>query len=280
MKITSRKTNIGGKQTSEEGQMTIAPGANLRDGLRVYENAEELARAGAELFVDGAADAIRARGRFRIALSGGSTPRRVYELLATPAFSQRVDWDRVDLFFGDERYVPADARESNYRMTAEALLDHVPVPPANVHRVRTEISPPSAAAAAYEEEIRRVFQESVSVPQFDLIYLGLGANGHTASLFPHSPALHESSRLVVADFVAEVNSWRISMSLPLLNHGRIVAFLTEGEQKAQVLNDVLLGPRDPERLPAQLIAPQGRLLWMVDEAASALVSRSAERRSA
>jgi 6-phosphogluconolactonase len=257
--------------------MTTAPEARWPC---VYENAEELARAGAQLFVDRAEDAIRARGRFRIALSGGSTPQRVYELLATPAFSRRADWDRVDLFWGDERYVPADDRDSNYRMTAEALLDHVPVPSANVHRVRTEISPPSAAASAYEDEIRQVFGEPTSAPQFDLIYLGLGVNGHTASLFPHSPALHESSHLVVADFVTEVNAWRISMTLPLLNQGRVVAFLAEGAQKAQVLHEVLLGPRDPERLPAQLISPQGKLLWMVDAAAAALVSRAGEKRSA
>jgi 6-phosphogluconolactonase len=260
--------------------MTIAPETSLPGDLCVYKDAEELASAGAQLFVDEAAEAVRARGRFRIGLSGGSTPRRVYELLATPAFSSRVDWKRVDLFWGDERYVAADAADSNYRMTAQALLDHVPVPPASVHRVPAEIAPPAAAASAYEDEMRRVFGGSGSVPQFDLIYLGLGANGHTASLFPHRPALHESSRLVVADFVAEVNAWRITMSLPLLNHGRTVAFLIEGAQKAQVLRDVLLGPREPERLPAQLISPQGKLLWMVDTAAAALVSHGGERRSA
>jgi 6-phosphogluconolactonase len=204
----------------------------------------------------------------------------VYELLATPEFNRRVDWDRVDLFWGDERYVPADAQDSNYRMAAQALLDHIPVPPANVHRVPTEISPPPAAARAYEDALRRVFGESAALPEIDLTYLGLGTNGHTASLFPHSPALHESSRLVVADFVSEVNAWRISMTLPVLNHGRIVAFLIEGSQKAEVLRDILLGPRDPERLPAQLISPQGKLLWMVDEAAAALVSRVGEQRSA
>jgi 6-phosphogluconolactonase len=165
-------------------------------------------------------------------------------------------------------------------MTAQALLDHIPVSPANVHRVATEISPPEAAASAYEAEIRKVFRESASVPQFDLIYLGLGANGHTASLFPGRPSLHESARLVVADFVPEVNAVRISMTLPLLNHGRTVAFLVEGAQKAQVLRDVRLGPRDPERLPAQLISPQGKLLWMVDTAAAALVSRAGDRKSA
>lgn len=260
--------------------MTIAPQKDWPGDLCVYKDAEELARAGAQLFVDGVAEAQRARRRFRVALSGGSTPKRVYQLLAAPEFSNRIDWSRVDLFWGDERYVPADDRESNYRMTAEALLDHVPVPSVNIHPVPTEISPPAAAATAYEEEIRRVFGEPTSLPEFDLIYLGLGSNGHTASLFPHSPALHESSRLVIADFVTEVNTWRISMSAPLLNHGRRIAFLIEGTQKAQVLHDVLLGPRDPERLPAQLISSQGELLWMVDAAAAALVSRAGERRSA
>jgi 6-phosphogluconolactonase len=251
-----------------------------RGELRVYGDAAQLAQAAAELFVNAAADSIKARGRFRVALSGGSTPRRVYELLATAVFSGHVDWDYVDVFWGDERYVPADDRDSNYRMTCEALLRHIPIPAANVHRVPTEISPPSAAAAAYEESIRQCFRDSASVPQFDLVDLGLGTNGHTASLFPHSPALREQRHLVVADFVAEVNGWRITMSAPLLNRGRTVAFLVQGQEKAQVLRDILLGPSDPARLPAQLIAPEGKLLWMVDEAAATLLSRAKERRSA
>lgn len=261
--------------------MTTAPKANFIGELRVYADAEQLARAAAELFVKVASESMNTRGRFRVALSGGSTPRRVYELLATTAFTGRVDWDHVDVFWGDERYVPADDRDSNYRMTAESLLRHVPVPSANIHRVPTDIDSPSAAAAAYEDDIREAFHDSVSVPQFDLIYLGLGTNGHTASLFPHSAALNEASRLVLGDFVAEVNKWRITMSAPLLNRGRMVAFLVEGQQKAQVLREVLLGPRDPERLPAQLIAPEGKVLWLVDEAAAVMVSaKGRERRSA
>ena len=252
------------------------PGEILRFG-----DAEQLANAGAELFVNVAAESTKARGRFRVALSGGSTPKRVYELLATGGYSSRIDWEHVDIFWGDERYVPADDRESNYRMTDQALLQHVPVPEENIHPVPTEISPPEDAAEAYGEDIRRTFGDPASVPQFDLVYLGLGTNGHTASLFPHSPALKETSRLVLADFVPEVNTWRISMSVPLLNRGRTVAFLIEGQQKAQVLRDVLLGPRDPERLPAQLIASAGKLFWLVDEAAAALLAGTIrERRSA
>jgi 6-phosphogluconolactonase len=254
--------------------MTSGPAAYPGE-LRVYANSGELALAASELFVSIATASVKARGRFRVALSGGSTPRAVYQLLATGEFSGRLDWSRVDFFWGDERYVPADSRDSNYRMASETLLQHVPVPPANVHRVPTEISPASAAAEAYERTIRQCFGEPDSVPQFDLIYLGLGANGHTASLFPHSPALREQSRLVVADFVSEVNSWRISMTAPLLNRGRTVAFLIEGAPKAQVLSEVLLGPQDPERLPAQLIAPEGKLLWLVDKPAAALLGPGA-----
>jgi len=248
--------------------------------LRVYGDAGQLARAAAELFVNTAADSIAARGRFWVALSGGTTPRRLYKLLATSAFSSRVDWGRIRIFWTDERYVPADDLDSNYRMTAEALLQHVPIPFMNAYRVPTELNPPQAAAAAYEHEIRHCFRVFDSVPQFDLIYLGLGTNGHTASLFPRSPALKETSRLVLADFVAEVASWRITMSTSLLNRGRTVAFLITGEEKADVLPEVLLGPRDPARLPAQLIAPEGNLLWMVDEAAAGTLPRAEKRRSA
>ena len=260
--------------------MSTAPTAEYPGELRVYPDPEQLASAAAELFVKIAAESARARGRFRVALSGGSTPRRMFELLASDAFKTRVDWNSADMFWGDERYVPADDRDSNYHMTAETLLRHVPVPSANIHRVLTEISPPQAAAAAYENEIRQRFGDAHSMPQFDLIYLGLGTNGHTASLFPHSPALKETSRLVLADFVAEVATWRLTMSTSLLNHGRTVAFLITGQEKADVLREVLLGPRDPARLPAQLIAPEGALLWMVDEAAAGMLSRSEERRSA
>ena len=254
------------------------PGSHAERG--VYKDAERLARAAAELFVSLSASAIQARGRFRVALSGGSTPRRVYELLATGEFSRRIDWDGVDLFWGDERYVSVDDRDSNYRMAAEALLRHVSIPADNIHRVRTEISPPAAAASAYEIEMRRSFQYPSSAPQFDLILLGLGTNGHTASLFPHSPALGEQSRLVVADFVTEVNMWRITMTALVLNRGRAVTFLVEAKQKAKVLHEVLLGPNDPQRLPAQLIAPEGRLIWMLDEAAASLLPDAERRRSA
>src|SRR6266404_870527 len=171
--------------SQSEERMSTSASAEHPGKVRVYTDREQLARAGAELFVELAAQASSARGRFRVALSGGSTPRGTFELLATDAFSRHVEWNRVDFFWGDDRYVPADDRESNYHMAAEALLRHVPVPAANIHRVPTEISPPPAAAEAYEKDIRESFREPAAVPQFDLIYPGIGTNGHTASLFPH-----------------------------------------------------------------------------------------------
>lgn len=261
--------------------MRTASSANCPGELRVYGDSDQLASAAAELFVDISAESVNARRRFRVALSGGSTPRHVYKLLATDSFSSRIDWECIEVFWGDERCVPAEDSDSNYRMAADALLRHVPIPSTNIYRVPTEISPPRAAADAYEEDIRRSFGDFLSIPRFDLIFLGLGTNGHTASLFPHSPALLEKSRLVLADSVDARESWRISMSAPVLNRGRTVAFLIQGQEKAQVLHDILLGPRDPERLPAQLIAPEGRLLWLADESAAALLTLSdRERRSA
>jgi 6-phosphogluconolactonase len=234
--------------------------------VEVYDTAEAVARAAADLFVRTAGESIRDHGRFSVALSGGSTPKRAFQLLATKQFSDEVDWSRVHLFWGDERYVPADDANSNYRMTREALLHAIAIPAANVHRVPTELTPPDAAATDYQEEIGRHFGNGAS-PDFDLIYLGLGTNGHTASLFPHSQILHESARWVAAEFVAEVDQWRISMTVPLLNRGRVVAFLVTGADKAGVLREVLVGALDPERLPAQLISP--RALWLVDHAAAA-----------
>ncbi len=240
--------------------------------LRVGANADAVAIAAADLFSALCATALAERGRFRVALSGGSTPWRAYQMLAAPERSSRIDWNRVDVFWGDERYVPADHPESNFRRTRETLLQRVPLPESNIYRVKTELSPPEAAAAAYEEAIRRCFGTLAGVPRFDLVFLGLGTNGHTASLFPGSRLLHETRRLVAADFVTEVNMWRITMTSPLLNAGRTLAFLVAGQDKAQVVREVLVGPRDSDRLPAQLIRPtSGNLLWLVDEAAAALV---------
>jgi 6-phosphogluconolactonase len=239
--------------------------------LVISPDNESLNRKAAEYFVAAAREAIAARGRFTVALSGGSTPKTLYEMLASPPWRTQIDWGNVHVFWGDERMVPPDDNESNYRMTNLALLSKVPVVAANVHRVVTEVGDADAAAAAYEETIRRDFNpEPGEVPRLDLNLLGLGTNGHTASLFPHTQSLEENVKLVVAEFVAEVKQHRITMTVPLINHSRHIVFLVSGASKAAVVKDVITGPKDQQRLPAQFIQPvDGTLVWMLDQAAAA-----------
>ena len=248
----------------------------------VLPGVDALMEAAAERVVNRAAAAIGASGRFSIALSGGSTPKGLYELLATPRYARRIDWSHVHVFWGDERCVPPDDPASNYRMTREALLDHVPVVPSNVHRIRGD-DPPAAAAAAYEEELRRVFSTPDGPPRetpgacFDLILLGMGDNGHTASLFPGLTAVRESKRWVVAEYVPEVSMWRVTLTPPVINAAADVVFLVSGPGKAPMLHRVLEGPHKPDPLPAQAIEPRGGATWLVDVAAAAGL-REATRR--
>lgn len=233
----------------------------------VCDDAEGVARAGAELFVSTMGEAIRERGRASVALSGGSTPRRMYELLASEPWASKVDWGRVHFFWGDERCVPPQDRASNYRMACEAMLTALPVPKENIHRIPGEASPPERAAEEYESEMRKFFDGPL--PTFDLILLGLGTNAHTASLFPNSNALREQSRWVVADFIEEINACRITLTVPVLNNARDVAFLVCGAEKAEVVRDVVAGKVDPQRKPAQLIRPvNGNQTWVLDRAAA------------
>ena len=237
----------------------------------IGRDAEEACRRAAQVFIDAAHESIASCGRFTVSLSGGSTPKRLYSLLAQPEWASRVDWTKVHIFWGDERVVPPDDEKSNYRMTREALLSKINIPAENVHRVMTETGTPEEAAAAYEAEVRNVLApKPTDVARFDLVLLGLGSNGHTASLFPYQPTLHVNDKLVVADMVREVGMYRISMTAKLLNDAAVAMFLVTGNEKADVLHEVLKGKHDPEKLPAQLIQPVcGMLLWVVDEAAAA-----------
>ncbi len=240
----------------------------------VEPDSAALAQRAARHFVEQAEQAVAARGRARIAISGGSTPKAAFALLADPAqpWRGRMPWDRLDLWWVDERCVPPDHADSNYRMTREALLDHVPLQPAQIHRMEGELDP-EAAAARYESELRNGFRlEGAEVPCFDLVALGMGPDGHTASLFPHTPALHELARLVTANHVLAKDAWRVTLTLPVINRARHVFFLVEGSGKTQILNEVFQGPRDPERLPSQLIQPAGGILTLIlDETAAALL---------
>jgi 6-phosphogluconolactonase len=205
-----------------------------------------------------ATEAVVARGRFVVALAGGSTPKATYALLAGEDLAARVEWSLVHVFWGDERCVPPDHPDSNYRLAREALLDKVLVPARNVHRIQGEL-PPEQAAAAYAVELDAVLGAS---GRFDLILLGMGRDGHTASLFPGSAALTEHQRLVVAVYVEPLHSWRVTLTLPVINAAREVVFLVSGAAKASALERVRAG----EPVPAGLVRPApGRLTWLVDQ---------------
>lgn len=233
--------------------------------IRVFPTPAEVARQAALFFVEAADEAIALSGRFTVALSGGRTPKALFELLATDEFADRVDWSNVEIFFGDERTVPPDNAESNYRMAREALLDHVPIPPGNVHRMRGEIDP-EAAAIEYGKMLKDRFGED----GLDLALLGMGDDGHTASLFPGTEALKEPKHRCVANFVPKLNTWRITMTAPFLNRSREILVLVEGATKAARIQEVLEGPPDPDRLPIQMIEPRKRLVWLMDVAAAGM----------
>jgi len=240
-----------------------------------FPTADAVVADAAGRFVAAAAQAVRETGRFVVALAGGSTPKRLYELLSTPEYARKVDWARTHVFFGDERCVPPEDPASNYRMARLALLDRVPVAATNVHRMRGE-DDPAEAAAAYERQLRTTFATPSGPPtlrgdgRFHLVLLGMGDNGHTASLFPGLSAVRERERWVMAEHVAEVGTWRITLTPPVLNAAVQVVFLVLGAEKAAMLKRVLQGPAQPDELPAQAIAPQdGALTWLVDAAAAA-----------
>lgn len=259
--------------TEPEARLAVDPNRELL----VCPDPEAVAREGARRFVLHAAAAIQQRGRFAVALSGGSTPKRMYEVLAQEHRDQ-VDWDLVHFFWGDERFVPSTNAASNYHMTEVALLNALELQNGNIHRVRTELEGAEAAAAAYEREIISFFSLAGELPRFDLILLGLGTNGHTASLFPYSKSLHENSRLVVAEYIDEVKQSRITLTAPVINAARDILFLATGAEKASVVKEILFGPIDTERLPAQLIHPaSSTATWLLDRTGASQLPKDSYR---
>ncbi len=249
--------------------------------IRVLNDAATLNLEMAATMARLSSDVIKQRGVCTLVLSGGSTPKSLYALMARSDWRTKFDWTHTSLFWGDERSVPPDHPDSNYAMVKKALLSQVPIPADNVNRIVTEQGTPDEVAAVYEETLRRqaaakADTKQIAMPRFDLVLLGLGTNGHTASLFPHMAALRERERLVVASYVEEVKSYRITMTAPLLNNARNIFFLVSGAEKADVLQQVLYGPQQPEVLPAQLIRPSnGSLVWMTDQPAARLLPRTA-----
>jgi 6-phosphogluconolactonase len=242
-----------------------------RPEIRVATHAEELNRLAGKILVKRITESLRTKEHFSMALSGGSTPKGLYTLLATEtSWREQIVWERIHFFWGDERHVPPHNPESNYRMSYEALLSKVPLPPANIHRIPAERADANRSAQEYEQELIRFFNlEPGQLPRFDCMLQGMGPDGHTASLFPGTKALQERVRLVVANWVERLRTYRITMTLPVLNHSDFVFFLVSGEEKAETLRKVLAEEGQSERLPAQLIQPtHGRLLWLVDRAAA------------
>ena len=236
----------------------------------VVADVDRLSHEAAEAFIRIVHRRARAGHAVSVALAGGSTPRRLYELLATEPYRSRIPWRSLHIFWGDERCVPPHHPASNFRMAREALLSRVPIPAANIHRVPTEYVDPSSVAAWYERTIRaRVHARGNAWPVFDLIVLGLGEDGHTASLFPRSPALHNRRHLVLATHGGHPNVPRITLSIPVLNHARQVLWLVNGLSKASIVRTVLAGPSRPQDIPAQHIHPvHGAALWLLDRAAA------------
>jgi 6-phosphogluconolactonase len=242
--------------------------------IRILKTAEDLFEAAAAEFAAQASEAVRVNGRFTVALSGGSTPRTLYSLLAT---KPNIPWDKICIFWGDERHVPPDQPESNYRMANEALLSKVPARPENIFRVHSEEKDAAAAALQYEQTLKDFFHVSPGkFPRFDLIFLGVGPDGHTASLFPGTSALKETKRLVVSNWVPKFNTDRITFTFPVLNAAACVIFLLSGADKAATLHEVL--ENSSADLPSQKVRPtNGKLIWLVDEPAASTLSRSTQR---
>jgi 6-phosphogluconolactonase len=246
---------------------------------KVWETPEEMAFAAAQLFASSIEKAVKTRGIARLAISGGSTPKAMFKLLADPAqpFLMTIPWDKLHLYWVDERCVGPDDPESNYGVARDLLLTKVPIPESNVYRMEGELDP-EEAASRYESVLRNSMKlEGAESPAFDLVALGMGPDGHTASLFPHTAGLDEIGRLVIANHVAQKDTWRITLTWPVINQATEVAFELDGAGKADVLAEVLTGPRDIERLPSQLIRPSsGKLLFLLDEAAAAKLPPATE----
>jgi len=234
--------------------------------IMVYPNKHKLIDAAIEKFIHLSNHAIHKRGIFSAALAGGGTPSPLYSRLAIPENQGRMDWSRIHLFWGDERHVPPDHADSNYRMVREQLLTKISIPEENVHRVPAEMEV-RMAAFSYEESLRNFFGSEW--PRFDLVILGMGEDGHTASLFPHSAGLNEKFRWFIANYAPDQSAWRLTLTKPAINAARQIHVLVSGAEKAHTVAEVLTGPVQPEDRPIQMIKPdKGEMVWMMDSEAA------------
>jgi 6-phosphogluconolactonase len=237
----------------------------------ISENLQALSRAAAEMFVRIGGEAIERNNRFTVALSGGSTPKLLFQTLSSEEFRLRIDWTKTFFFFGDERNVPPDSPESNYRTARENLFEPLKIPAENVYRWRAEWQNGEEIALDYEKTLTDFFK--TELPRFDLILLGMGADGHTASLFPETLALTEIEKLAVANWVKKLDSFRLTFTFPLINNAANIVFLVGGVDKAETLKTVLEGEFEPQKFPAQNVNPRGgNLFWLIEKDAARLLS--------
>lgn len=252
-------------------------GSKVNREVRILRDSAVIAKAAAEKFVEAAATAVKEKGLFTVVLAGGSTPKTLYGLLVNdPGLRAKVPWAEMRVYFGDERHVPPDHQDSNFRMATEAMISKSPLKPAQVTRIKGEYPDPDRAATEYEQEIRAHFKLTEGqFPRFDLVLLGMGNEGHTASLFPGTKALHENRRIAVHNWVGKLLAERITLTAPAINNAAGVLFMVTGADKAPALTAVLERAYEPDQLPAQLIQPvNGALLWLVDEAAGSLLTQA------
>ena len=242
--------------------------------IQIVEDPAELASVAASKFKQLANETVEKKGIFNVALSGGSTPKAMFDLLSEEPYKDSIPWLQVHLFWGDERHVPPDNKDSNYRMTREHLLSKIDIPPKNVHRVEAENSDAKQVATNYQKHLQQYFNLSKrETPQFDLVFLGMGDDGHTASLFPGTDAVHDFENLVAAPWVEKFNSHRITITPKVINNSDRVIFLVKGEEKADALVRVIEGEKDIDRYPAQVVDPtHGSVLWLCDRASSSKLS--------
>lgn len=246
----------------------------MKTHIRIEPDRETLCRTTAQALVSLAEQTVDNGRDFYIALTGGNTPRRLYQLLASAPLAQRMPWQHTHVFFGDERAVGADHADSNYRMAKEALLMHVPLPKAHIHRMVGEHPVPKIAAAEYDQTISRFVPRDINdQTQFDLILLGLGPDGHIASLFPGTDALKVTDKRVTAVWLEKLGGWRISVTLPVINHARQIWMFVAGDSKADIIADVLNHPGNAPRFPVEMIKPAGELIWCLDQAAASKLKR-------
>lgn len=232
---------------------------NAHREIEIFETRAELAARAANLVVEKLSGALSLNGRASLVLSGGSTPKKLYTLLASDEYRNKVEWEKVLIFFGDERCVPPDSDESNYKTASDTLLSKVPIPGENIFRIKGELDP-EIAAAEYEQQIKTTLGEH---PSLDIVLLGMGPDGHTASLFPKTTALDENKKLVAANYVEKLNTWRVTLTLPAINAAKNIIFLIAGSDKAETVKEILENNSD---FPAQKVTPEnGLLIWLLDK---------------